>query len=141
MNWTNIDVQGDLQRLDESVCWEDTTVLEYYATSALAPGLPSDVSRSGYVHPNLYVLLDAACGADLPWLELALMHCDRIGADALSRLHLGGRVDTLRRVEVVSHDGSVLLRCARLAYRRLPESDRDGRFYTRAEYWLDAPAT
>ena len=129
MQWIGVDTQAELDALDTSVCWEDARVLEYYTTPALYPGMPDDVSRSGYDHPNVYVLVDAG-GPTPRFLELALLHCDRIGADAFNRLHLSGRIDALKRLEVVSGDGTTLLRCARLAYRRLDDVDQSGHYYT-----------
>jgi hypothetical protein len=128
MTWKSIDCQADLDELDRVVCWEDSRVLEYLASSAPRPYCPTDVSRSGYEHKDIHVLLDA-CSSTLPFLELVFIHCDWIGANAFERLCLQGRVDTLRRVELSTEDGDVLVRCGRLLYRWLAEASTTGDFY------------
>jgi hypothetical protein len=90
--------------------------------------LPDDVSRSGYIHHNLYLLVQA-CGFETDFLELALIHCDKLGAAMVERFHLGGRLDSLKRVEIFSGDGTTLFRCARLAYRA-PASPAEAGFST-----------
>lgn len=127
--WIGIESQPELDALNESLCWEDSRILEYYATSALRSGLPEDVSRSGYERLNLYVLIDTCGVGGAPFLELALLAYDRIGADVFERMHLSGKVDALKRVEIISGDGSTLLRCARVAYRRLNEADFSGHYF------------
>jgi hypothetical protein len=130
IEWNAIDTQAELDALHGSVCWEDSQVLEVYAGRELLPGLPADISRSGYDHLNVYLLI-AASGPQPGFLELAFVQCDRIGADAFQRLHLHGRIDSLKRVEVISGDGSTLLRCARLAYRLLMNTSEEGVHYAK----------
>jgi hypothetical protein len=128
MCWNTIDCQADLNELDAAVCWEDSRVLEVWASPAAQPYYPTDVSRSGYERKDVHVLLDA-CSSVSPFLELVFIHCDWIGANAFERLSLQGHVDTLRRVEVRTADGDVVVRCARLAYRWLAEAGIPGEFY------------
>jgi hypothetical protein len=130
--WKTIDGQTDLDELDAAVCWEDSRAREYWASAATQPYFPADVSRSGYDHKNLHVLLET-CSSVAPFLELVFVHCDRIAQDAFDRLELRGRVDSLRRIELRTDDGSPLLRCARIVYRWLTDASTQGDFYGRGE--------
>jgi len=114
--WTPINEPSELEALDKSICWEDSRLFESYTTDALAPGLPSDVNRTGYINPNLYVLIDEACHKR-GMIELAFLHVDYLGTNALEHLHLQGTIDSLKRIEVRTHRDELLLRCARLAFR------------------------
>ncbi len=129
MEWLSVDTQEQLDQLDGSVCWEDDVVLEYYGTPAIAVGLPTDVSRSGYALPNVYVLIDTL-SSDPRYLELALIHCDDIAHSAFEAFRLSGLVDALKRVV------GQRFRCARIAYKRL-ESANDQGFYFGAKYLSD----
>jgi hypothetical protein len=119
MKWHTIDSQQDLETFEKSVCWEDSEVLAYFASNEDQPYFPPDVSRSGYARKNLHI----ACASDSsagPFLEMVFIHVDSIIGDFLERPVLGGRVDSLRRVELRDSGGRVLLRCGRLLYRFLP---------------------
>jgi hypothetical protein len=132
VKWTSIDSQADLDALDRAVCWEDSRVLEYHAGSACRPHYPADVSRSGYSFKDIHVLVEVPC-SHAPFLELAFIHCDWVGANAFEDLTLRGRVDVLRRVVLREDDGSDLLRCARLIYRWLAEANTEGSLYADPE--------
>ena len=119
MNWKAIDVQRDLDALNQQICWDDSTVREYYATLANQAYFPADINRSGYQCKNLHILCEA-CGNCEPFLELVLIHCDWAPAHAIDRLHMMGRVDSLKRVEIVTGT-STMVRCARIIYRFLDE--------------------
>ncbi|MBS2026460.1 MAG: hypothetical protein JST54_01030 [Deltaproteobacteria bacterium] len=116
VDWTPVNSQSDLEALDRAICWEDSNVLEAYTTHAVAPGLPTDVSRSGYGHGNLYVLMNETCNKR-GVVELAFLEVNQLGANALTHLHLRGRIDSLKRVEVLTCRGEFLLPCARVAFR------------------------
>jgi hypothetical protein len=128
MNWHSIDTQAELDALNQSVCWEDSEVLEYHAGRGHRAHYPEDVSRSGHDRLDIHVLVDAS-GAPQPFLELGFIACDAVGAEAFDRLHLTGFVDSLKRVEIRAADGSSLFRTARLVYRWLPDAPRDGTHY------------
>lgn len=141
MGWQSVDTQSQLDALHTLVCWEDACVLEYHAGYGQRDHYPSDVSRSGYDRPDIHVLVRRMDGASTrrttgedpygrtPFLELAFLHCDRLGADAFERLHLRGMVDSLKRVELLSSDGSTLLRASRLIYQWLTNAPSDGSYY------------
>lgn len=120
MEWLSIESQADLDKLEHSVCWEDSNALEYYASPANRPYFPSDIAKSGWVHKNLHVLVEA-CSSQSPFLELVFIDCDHIGSNALEAPHLGGRVDQLKCVEIYNAADSMILRCSRLIFRWLPE--------------------
>lgn len=119
MKWRTIDSQQDLESFDKSVCWEDSGVLSYFASEEEQPYYPSDVSRSGFVRKNLHIVCASDSSAG-PFLEMVFIHVDSIAGDFLERPALGGRVDSLRRVELRDFGGRVMLRCGRLLYRFLP---------------------
>jgi hypothetical protein len=126
VTWQAIDTQEQLDELDRLVCWEDSELLEFHGGHTLRPYFPSDVSRSGYDRPDVHIVIAAPCGQKTDILELCLIHCDRLGEDAFERLHLRGRVDSLRRVEIASEDGTTLFRCARLIFRWRERTASDG---------------
>jgi hypothetical protein len=130
MGWSTIDTQTQLDALEKSVCWEDVRLLEYHAGRGVRAHYPSDVSRSGYERLDVHVLLETDDGK---FLELAFLHCERLGPDAFERLHLRGTVDSLKRVELRSSRESVLLFAGRVLYRRLEKAPVDGTHYWPAE--------
>ena len=126
MSWRTIDTQSELDALDGSVCWEDASVLEYHAGRGPRAHYPRDVSRSGYDHLDIHVLVRTAAGR---LLELGLIHCERLGPSVFEQLHLRGTVDSLKRVEIHSGDGSVLFFAGRVLYRWLDSAPDAGSFY------------
>jgi hypothetical protein len=128
MNWQPIDTQQQLDALNKAVCWEDSTVVECHGGRGLRRHYPPDVSRSGYERLDLHVLLRTP-GGQQPFLELALVHCDRLAADIFDRLHMTGTIDSLKRVEIVSGNRAMLLRAARVIYRWLARAPTDGTYY------------
>lgn len=127
MDWIAVDTQDDLATLEEAVCWEDSEVIEYHGGRFNQPHFPNDVSRSGYSHPDIHVLMSADARA--PYLELAFIHCDHLCADVWQGFYVAGRVDSLKRVELTSPSGDLRLRCARLVYRWLEDVDIRKSFY------------
>ena len=75
MHWNVIDSQSDLNALDKSVCWEDSSSIEYYAITGNEPFFPSDVSRSGYIHKNVHILC-GICSSKAAYLEMVWIDCD-----------------------------------------------------------------
>ena len=132
MNWTAVNSTEDLNRLDDAVCWEDSQTVEYYATIRTEDFFPSDVSRSGYIKKNVYVL----CKADSPsgpYLEMVFIDCDSYSSHFLDRPYMSGRVDSLKRVVIEDHKGDIAMRCSRLIYRFLSaERVTDGQYYGRS---------
>jgi hypothetical protein len=122
MDWRSIDSQDDLDELAKSTCWEDSETLEFYATQAGEDYFPTDVSRSGYTKMNLHFLLDA-CSAKQPYLEMVFIDCDRTDIHFLTHFVVCGRTDGLKRVELQDGKGQTQLRCSRLIYRFLEDSD------------------
>jgi hypothetical protein len=116
MNWQSIDSQTDLDSFAKSVCWEDSSTFAYFATEENRDGYPSDVSRSGFTRKNLHIF----CSADSSkgkFLEMAFIHADSFTSDFLDQPFVGGRVDSLRRVELTDAKGRTLLRCGRMIFR------------------------
>ena len=132
MSWRTIDTQSELDALDARVCWEDASILEYHAGRGPRAHYPREVSRSGYEHLDIHVLVRTDAGR---FLELGLIHCERLGPSGFERLHLGGTVDSLKRVAILSMDGSVLLFAGRVLYRWLDSAPVDGSFYWPREHW------
>lgn len=122
MKWTAIETQEDLQKLDDSKCWDDSRVLEYYSKMRNEPYFPADVSRGGSSAQNVHVLLEAD-SKNGQYLEIVFIYCDWISADFFRDFHLSGRVDPLRRIVIQDQEKSALLRCSRLVYRFLDSID------------------
>jgi hypothetical protein len=57
--WEIIETQSDLGGLDQSVCWEDSRVLEYYGKFSNEAYFPAEVSRSGRIGKNIHILIEA----------------------------------------------------------------------------------
>jgi len=116
-HWQVVDDQAGLDALDESVNWDDAEAVAFVADTITAnPVFPSDVSRSGYLKPNIRVLFFVADRRG-SHLELIFVDCDEFDTPLFRGLTLRGRVDTLRRVEVNDAQGQPRLRCSRLMYR------------------------
>jgi len=114
--WTAVDSQGDLDLLEASVCWEDSETIEFYGLSRNERYFPSDVSRSGWHHPNVHLF----CRVDSPqgsFIQIVLIDCDWYYPSWVSNPYFRGRVDTLRRIEVYDGHQSTQMRCSRLIYR------------------------
>jgi hypothetical protein len=122
MNWEIVNTKEDLARLDQSVCWEDSETIEYYATIRNYSFFPDDVSRSGYQNKNIFILC-SSYSAPGPFLEMVFIDCDRCGPRFLDNLHMNGRVDSLKRVEIENYDGETVMRCSRLIFRFLEDNE------------------
>jgi hypothetical protein len=114
--WTSVDSQADLDRLQASVCWEDSETIEFYGLSRNERYFPSDVSRSGWHHPNIHLF----CRVDSPlgsFAHIVLIACDWFYPTWVNSPYFRGRVDTLRRIEVYDGHQSTQMRCSRVIYR------------------------
>ena len=136
MNWKSIDTTEELSILDQSICWDDSQTLEYYASSRNEDYFPDDISRSGWHHKNIFVLCetDSSQGS---FLELVFISSEWYGAWFMENIQLSGHVDTMKRVMIINQNGSTIMQCCRLIYRFLSEveaeSFRYGRIDMRAE--------
>lgn len=135
MSWLSIESQSELEALDRSVCWEDSCSVEYYATTRNEDYFPSDVSRTGYLHKNIYILCRIRSQSAV-YLEMVWIHCDWFSSQFMDYPHLSNsRIDSLKRLEIRNADGSVQMRCSRLIYRFVAETDvTEGSYYVRSEY-------
>jgi hypothetical protein len=120
--WRAIESQADLDALDGAVDWHDAEPVAFVADTAWShPFFPDEVARSGYLNWNARVAIHVG-SRDGSHLELVLVDCDALSLEALRGLHLRGRVDALKRVEVTRPSGERMLRCSRLLWRFV---DRD----------------
>ena len=128
--WRSIDCQDDLSSLDGAINWDDAEAVALVGQRDSGNhSLASDVARSGYVNWNLRVLFFVA-HQNGSHLELMLVDCDETGAGLFAGFSLNGRVDRLKRVEVLSSSGHRKLRCSRLMYRFMDIDQREGQqFY------------
>ena len=133
MNWIFINSKEDLTTLEESNCWEDSSVLEFYATPKNESYFPSDISRSGYRLMNIHMLI-GACSPQGQILELAFIDCDQSDLHFLTQPFIRGRIDSLKRIEIENHKGATKLRCSRLIYRYCEPQDLhySGQYYQNA---------
>jgi hypothetical protein len=133
MSWRSIESQADLDALNQRICWEDSETVEYYATPRNEPYFPSDISRSGYPCKNVHVLC-RICSREAAFLEMVWIHCDWVATNFLDRPHLFGRLDSLKRVEIMDVKRETRMRCSRLIYRFLSEAEvAEGSFYGQRE--------
>jgi hypothetical protein len=121
--WTSIDDVSDLKAFRDLICWDDSEILEIYATASLLPHLPDDVCRSGRNALNYFILIRACCGLS-PFLEIAFIQCEDFNAHALIDDSGSWHIETLMSIENNSTNGSRRIRTARGAYR-----------------WIDRPNT
>jgi hypothetical protein len=120
--WKTIDSQSDLDTLNNAICWDDSSSVEYYATNVHESYFPSEINRSGYSHKNIHILC-YLCGGPTKYLEIVCIHCDHCSFHFLDNPFLNGRVDALKRIEIFDYRNDIHLRCARLIYRFLSELD------------------
>ena len=123
MDWNVVDSQADLDKLDESVYWDDSESVEYYALTGNEPFFPSDVCRSGYVHKNVHVLCRICSRTGAYYLELVCIDSDHFSSFFLDHPHMHGHVDSLKRVDILDHRNDIAMRCSRVIYRFLDEKD------------------
>jgi hypothetical protein len=130
MNWISIDSQQGLDSFSESVCWEDSDTLEFYATLANESFFPTDISRSGGFNMNVHILIDA-CSSEARYLEMVFVDCDHASPHYLTNTFIAGRIDSLKRIEVFDWKNDLVMRCSRLIYRFLDEAPalRSGRYF------------
>ena len=130
MEWINVDTQIDLDNFDQSVCWEDSEVLEYYAKLSNESYFPSDISRSGWINKNIHILIESDSDK-APYLEIVLVDCDHFSSLFLEQLSFQGRVDSMKRIEITGYKDTLEMRCSRLIYRFLAEEDMPKGLYFR----------
>jgi len=129
MSWHTIESQDELDALNKRVCWEDSETVVYFATARNEDYFPSDVSRSGYILKNVHVLC-RICSQEAGYLEMVWIHCDWFTSHFLDHPYMSGRVDSLKRVEVLDAQRSTQMRCARVIYRFVAEADvTEGSYY------------
>lgn len=136
--WTAVDSQGDLDRLESSVCWEDSETIEFYGHSRNEHYFPSDVSRSGRHHPNVHLF----CRVDSPlgsFVHIVMIDCDWYYPNWISHPYFRGRADTLRRIEIYDGHQSTQMRCSRLIYRFLRDDEPFELPYLASQFVEPAP--
>jgi hypothetical protein len=131
MEWEFIESQKDLDTFSQSVCWEDSETLEFYGTHINESYFPSDISRSGYHNLNIHILCDV-CTQKAPYLEMVFIDCDHASISFLTNIFISGRVDNLKRIEMLTGNGDLIWRCSRLIFRFLDDDNpiyRSGRYF------------
>ncbi len=120
MAWKTIDTQEELDALNQAICWEDATTVQYIARFENETYFPDDVCRTGYLNKNVHLWIDALNVQD-GYLRLVLIDCDWIGPQKLDSFHLSGKMDSLMRITINDCDGSTAIRFSRLIYRFEPD--------------------
>jgi hypothetical protein len=115
MQWVFVDSQRDLDMLDKSVCWEDSSCIEFYATSVNDLYFPAELNGSGCGF-NIHAIL-GICSEPTRYLELVCIHCDHYTSRFLSSPFIKGHVDSLKRITIVDAWNDIQMRCDRLIYR------------------------
>ena len=134
MSWNFVDSTEEFEELAGANCWEDSQVLELYATPRNEDYFPSDVSRSGHRNMNIHMLVDA-CSGRAPILELVFIDADTSSLHYLMQPFVQGRIDNLKRVYIENHKGELKMRCSRLIYRFVEEEELhfSGSYYATAQ--------
>lgn len=122
MGWSTIDSQNDLNNFDQSVCWDDSEVLEYYGKITNESYFPNDISRSGYTNKNIHVFIKSDSN-QAPYMEMVLIDCDYLNMYFIENISFQGYVDRLKRIEITDKKSSLLMRCSRMIYRFLKEDE------------------
>lgn len=122
MGWSTIDSQNDLNNFDQSVCWDDSEVLEYYGKITNESYFPNDISRSGYTNKNIHVFIKSDSN-QAPYMEMVLIDCDYLNMYFIENISFQGYVDRLKRIEITEKKSSLLMRCSRMIYRFLKEDE------------------
>ncbi|THU00207.1 hypothetical protein E9531_10560 [Lampropedia puyangensis] len=124
MTWIKIDTASDLELLNQSNCWDDSTTLKFYASNKDYDYFPPDrAAVGGFFSFNIHLLLEA-CSADKPILELVFIGADWTNLQYLSSPHFfNSRIDKLKRVYIESSNGDTEMRCSRLIYRYMEENE------------------
>ena len=113
MDWKFIDTQADLDFFKQSICWNDFELIELHGSRLHSNYFPHDVSYSGHSHLNLHALYES-----YRYLHLVMISCEHFSDNWIS-----GRVDALKRIEFYNWENKMVMRCARMIYRFLPENE------------------
>jgi hypothetical protein len=103
MRWQTLQTQLQLDTLAALVRWEDSSIVE---------------ARVGAGDPPWLELLVRTAGSPFPYLQIALVDCDRAVAQ-LGRFSLRGKVAPAGTVELLTPDGSPLVCARRMHFRWL----------------------
>lgn len=124
--WTPIDSRDDLNLLNQTFCWDEAELVEFYGCLTNEPYFPSDISRSGGHDLNVHLLvrLSRHSKDDPHFAEIVLIGCDSIELSYM-RLQFKGSVDSLKRVYIDAETNHTATRCARLIYRSIRDESRE----------------
>lgn len=128
MEWILINNQSDLDLLKNSYYWGDTETIEFFASKFNCSYFPDDISRSGYEKKNLHLLLEVS-DTKRSHLEIVFIDCDNYNSDYIENISFSGKVDTLKRVEIIDYQDELVMRCSRLIYRELAIPDTIDKSY------------
>jgi len=121
--WHSIDTNSCLSSFERSSCWgEDANTLEVVILERNEKYFPEDTSLSGYFHKNLHLLVevDGSLGA---YLHVVFIACEQFSSCFIDEPYFVGTVDSLKRVDVGHTNGRSDMRCARVIYRVVDESE------------------
>ena len=115
MDWILVKNNEDLERLHESITWEDARVAEVYCHSPLLDEQPPGASASGKAALDVRILLDLG---NETYLELVLDHTEYFSLSFIHETFPKGNIDSLGRFEgELGLGGSHSVRCGRMRYR------------------------
>lgn len=134
-HWLTVKNKYDLIRLNESNCWDDSEMLEFYSSPSI-PYIPEDTP---YGSQSIKVLLKAssAFGAIL---ELVFINVKYASYEYLCSPHFfHSRIDELKRLYVEPPDQSVAMQCERVTYKYCENLDihYSGKYYATAQANVD----
>lgn len=138
MSYQSINTQEDLDSLNNSICWEDSTLVESYIRSSFQSYFPSDTQLSGLSRFN-YHCLYRVCSAEKSHLEIIFIGVEAASHHIITDMYLSGHVFSGGYVELRDYKKNTTLRCARIIFRFLDITHESENSYFNKPGILDYP--
>ncbi len=116
MDYITINTQEDLENLNNSVCWDDSELVDAYISRRQQSYFPKDIQYSGYNSFHYHCLYEV-CSAQKSHLELIFIGTELIDHHKTIHMALNGRVISGGGVELENYKSDLTLKCAKIIYR------------------------
>ncbi|MCF2856966.1 hypothetical protein L1286_05765 [Pseudoalteromonas sp. SMS1] len=116
MNYSSIDKQSDLDRLDATICWEDSVLVESYVSQQWPSYFPNAIASSGGAGFHYHCLYEVCC-AEKSHLEIVFINVEDLNHRNLVDMTLSGRVLYNSGVALFDAAQQCFLTCAKVIYR------------------------
>ena len=113
-----INTQSDLDELDSTICWEDSTLKSAHISGSAQNYFPNDISGSGYNSKHYHCLYEIS-GSNHCYLEIVYINCHQMAEMFIERPFFAGIVQIGKQIRITDYKGASKLECDRIIYRSL----------------------